>query len=288
MFFSTNKGRNLVFSFCLIIFTVCAANAQIFNGPGFTIADGGGRTVTSCSIVPVTGITSNVLLRSVSLNTFSHSWIGDLEARIYPPAAAAPPSLTGSFVLMSPPDSRACNTSGNYRFIDSATQSIDAATVGCTTNQIVPAGDYRTNTYGGGTNPGPVTNLTTFFGSLTPAQANGNWSVCVFDFATPDGGTVGGTSLDFAIVTAAQASISGRVVGLEGRGIAGIKIILTDSAGNSRTATTNSFGMYNFDEIEVGGTYVVNAAHKRYQFQNPTQVLSVSENVSGLNFVVIE
>ena len=285
MFFLTNKGRSLIFSLFTVLLAVGAADAQTFNGPGFTISDGGGRVTASCSLVPVTGITSNVLLRSVSLNSAAHTWIGDLEARIYPPAAAAPPSITNSFVLMSPPDSRGCNLSGTYRFIDSAAQSIDAASTGCTSAQNIAAGDYRTSTYGGGTANGPLTSLSTTVGSLTPAQANGNWRVCVFDFATPDGGSVGSTSLDFAVVTAAQASISGRVTGLEGRGIAGAKVILTDSSGNSRSVVTNSFGMYSFEEVAVGETYVVTVAHKRYQFQNPTQVLSVSENISGLNFV---
>lgn len=285
MFFLTNKGKGLIFSFLMVLLAVGAASAQTFNGPGFTISDGGGRVTASCSLVPVTGITSNVLLRSVSLNSVSHTWIGDLEARIYPPAAAAPPSITNSFVLMSPPDSRGCNLSGTYRFIDSAAQSIDAASTGCTSAQNIAAGDYRTSTYGGGTANGPLTSLSTSVGSLTPAQANGNWRVCVFDFATPDGGAVGSTTLDFAVVTAAQASINGRVTSLEGRGITGAKVILTDSAGNSRSVVTNSFGMYSFDEVAVGETYVVTVAHKRYQFQNPTQVLSVSESISGLNFV---
>lgn len=269
----------------MVLFAVSAASAQSFNGPGFTITDGGGRVTTSCSLVPVSGITSNVVLRSVSLNSTTHTWLGDIEARIYPPAAAAPPSITNSFVLTSPPDGTPCNFSGNYRFVDTATQSIDAATAGCTSAQNLASGNYRTSSYGGGTASGPVTSLTTSVGSLTAAQANGNWRVCVFDFATPDGGAVGSTNLEFAVITAAQASINGRVTSLEGRGITGAKVILTDSAGNSRTVVTNSFGMYSFEEVAVGETYVVTVAHKRYQFQNPTQVLSVSESISGLNFV---
>lgn len=288
MNFLTNKGQNRIFSILVLLFTISAAQAQTFNGNGFTIIDGSGRNAASCSTVPVAGLTSDVVISSVSLNGLTHTWLGDTEIRLYKPGAAAPPSTTNSVVLSSPPDGRGCNYNGNYRFTDNAAQSVDAATAGCSSTTNLPAGDYRTSTYGGGTANGPVTSLTTSIGNMTPAQANGNWLVCVFDFATPDGGAVASTAINFTVFTAAQASISGRVTSIEGRGITGAKVVLTDSSGISRTATTNSFGIYSFDEVSVGETYTVTAVHKRYQFQNPTQVLSVSENINGLNFVATE
>nr|HQU86145.1 hypothetical protein [Pyrinomonadaceae bacterium] len=167
MFFLTNKGRVSIFSFLAVLFTVSAIQAQSFPGSGFTVSDGGGRVAASCSNVNVTGLTNDVVVSSISLNGFTHTWIGDLEIRVYRPADAAPPSTTGSVVLASPPDARGCNFSGNYRFTDNAAQSIDAATTGCTSATNVPAGDYRTSTYGGGTANGPVTSLTTSIGNLT-------------------------------------------------------------------------------------------------------------------------
>lgn len=288
MFILTNKGRFSIFSFLTILFAVSAMQAQSFPGSGFTVVDGGNRTAASCSTVNVTGLTTDVVVSSISFNGFTHSWLGDLELRVYRPADAAPPSATGSVVLASPPDGRSCNFNGNYRFTDNAAQSIDAATVGCASATNLPSGDYRTSTYGGGTSNGPVTSLTTSIGSLTAAQANGAWRVCAFDFGTPDGGAVASTAINFTVFTAASATINGRVNSVEGRGIVGANVILTDSNGNSKTAVTNSFGMYNFDEVEVGGTYTVTVIHKRYQFQNPTQVINVSENVSGLNFIATE
>lgn len=279
------KGVSAIAFASLMLILFASAEAQTFSGPGFTITDGGGRVPAGCSIVPVSGITTNVVVNRITYTSFLHSFIGDLEMRAYLPGAAAPPSITNSQIISSPPDTRSCNFNGTYNFTNAGASSVDAATVGCTTATNVPAGDYRTSTYGGGTNPGTVTNINSLFGVLTPAQANGNWLVCAFDFSTPDGGTVGATSINFSIFTAAGASISGRVVTMGGRGVAGVPVIVTDSAGNSRTAISNSFGAYYFESNNVGETYVITANHKKYQFQNPTQIVNLSESISGLDFI---
>jgi len=85
--------------------------------------------------------------------------------------------------------------------------------------------------------------------------------------------------------TAANASVSGRV--LVGKtGISRVQVVLTNAAtGESRIAQTNSFGVYNFDEVPAGSTYVVTVQNRRYNFSNPTRVVTVSENVSELDFV---
>ena len=74
-----------------ILSTLLFANsirAQIFTGPGFTVVDGGGRVSTSCSTINVSGITGSRIVRAVTLDSTNHSWIGDTEARLYPPGAA--------------------------------------------------------------------------------------------------------------------------------------------------------------------------------------------------------
>lgn len=281
------KGNKLFFSIFLTALFLSTIQAQIFTGTGFTITDGGGRVTTSCSTVAVSGVTTSVNVRSVSLNGATHSWLGDIEARVYPPAAALPPSTTGTVVIASPPDGRACNFSGNYRFIDSAAQSIDAATVGCADATNVASGDYRTSTYGGGTSPGPVTSLSTTFGALTPAQANGNWLVCVFDFATPDGGAVTSTSLQLTVLSAASVAVGGRITTAKGTGIGKVNVSLTGPSGTVRTALTNPFGYYRFEGVEVGANYIITAASKGYTFDNPTVVHFASEDNDGVNFTAI-
>ncbi len=282
-----NKFAKICLSLLFTFLFLGTVQAQIFTGTGFTVADNGGRVASSCSTVAVSGVTgSSRTVRAVSF-TGIHSWIGDTEIRVYPPSAAPPPSTAGSVVISSPPDGRACNYNGTYRFTDQATQSIDAATVGCTTATNVTPGDYRTSTYGGGTNPGPVTLLTTSFGTLTPAQVNGNWLVCMFDFAAPDGGTITSTSIQFAVPTAAGASISGRVLEGKGIGISGAIVILTDSQGTSRTAKSNTFGYYRFDDLPVGQNYVLSVSSKRHEFDNPQRVINLGESIADMDFVAV-
>src|SRR5687768_7480046 len=119
----------------ILLLTISFAYSQggaTYTGPGFTITDGGARVASSCSTVTVSGITAPNTVLAVSLNGVSHTWLGDLEVRVYPPGAAPPPSTAApSGVITSPPDGRSCNLLGNYRFVDSAAQSLDAATVGC-------------------------------------------------------------------------------------------------------------------------------------------------------------
>src|ERR1044072_4960883 len=143
-----STGRRVFFSVFWLCLLVIAAQAQIFTGAGFTIVDGAARVPGSCSTVAVSGITTNVNVRSVSYNTFNHTWLGDLQMMVYPPGTAPPPSTTGEKVISSPPDDRACNFLGNYRFIDSGATTVDAATVGpCASATNLAAGDYRTSDY---------------------------------------------------------------------------------------------------------------------------------------------
>ncbi len=100
--------------------------------------------------------------------------------------------------------------------------------------------------------------------------------------------TSGLTSLStFAIANfvplAASATISGRVRDQKGNPLSRVGVTLTDLSGNSRQAMTNSLGYYSF-EAEVGQTYILSAVSRRYSFTPATQIVSLYENVSGLNF----
>jgi Carboxypeptidase regulatory-like domain len=92
-------------------------------------------------------------------------------------------------------------------------------------------------------------------------------------------------ALTATIPTAANASISGRVVNEGGRGVSRAIISLTDSNGNIRTTMTNPFGYYRFADIESGQNYTLVANRKGYQFENNPRVINVSDNVEGENFV---
>jgi hypothetical protein len=270
--------------YCLTSMVLSSAAFAQFSGGGFTIVDNGGRVPASCSTVPVSGIAVNRTITNISF-TGVHTWLGDTETRVYPPGAAPPPSTAGSVVISSPPDGRGCNFNGTYNYNDTASQSVDAATVGCADSSDLAPGSYRTSTYGGGVNPGPVTSLAASFGTLTPAQANGNWLVCIFDFASPDGGAVSSTLIQFNVLTAANVSLSGRVTTATGQGITRARLIISDAQGNPRIAITNAFGYYRFDDLPAGQGYILSVSAKSYSFASPSQLVNLSDNLSGANFV---
>jgi hypothetical protein len=97
------------------------------------------------------------------------------------------------------------------------------------------------------------------------------------------------TSLSpFAIVdglspTAATVSVSGRVFTPSGAGLRNAVVTLTDSNGVAVSARTASFGYYRFDNVEVGQTYVVSVASKRFTFT--PRVISVTDELTDLDFV---
>ncbi len=85
--------------------------------------------------------------------------------------------------------------------------------------------------------------------------------------------------------TAATVSISGRVMTASGRGIMNVRLSLTDSNGQVRTARTTSFGYYRFDDVQAGETYILSAIGKRYTFSQPVQVLNINEETDAVNFI---
>ena len=64
--------------------------------------------------------------------------------------------------------------------------------------------------------------------------------------------------------------------------------LLNTATGETRSAVTNTFGYYNFNDIPSGAAYVVTVSSRRYTFSNPSQVVNVSDNVSELNFIANE
>ncbi len=84
--------------------------------------------------------------------------------------------------------------------------------------------------------------------------------------------------------TAASVSISGRVANGKS-GITRAQVFLTDQNGETKTALTNNFGHFRFEQIEAGQTYIVNVNAKSYQF-NP-QIISPMEEISDLTFVPV-
>lgn len=104
--------------------------------------------------------------------------------------------------------------------------------------------------------------------------------------ATPQGGTfqifTGFWTPQFA-PTAASATISGKVLQANGRGIPFAVVSSTNGSGNIKIARTNMFGNFRFTNIEIGQTYIFEVSAKGYLFA--PQVIIVQDNISGLNFL---
>lgn len=94
----------------------------------------------------------------------------------------------------------------------------------------------------------------------------------------------GGFWFQNLVPTAAHVSISGRVMTAASQGITNARLILTAPDGTIRTAITSTFGYYAFDGVEIGHTYILEIAAKRYTFANPTRVFSLQDQITDMDF----
>ena len=86
--------------------------------------------------------------------------------------------------------------------------------------------------------------------------------------------------------SAAPASVSGRVVNWDGRGISKARITVTNaSSGVSSTVLTNPFGYYMIADLGVSEVYFMTIRHKRYSFADDSRTFTLNEDLSGYDFV---
>jgi CSLREA domain-containing protein len=81
--------------------------------------------------------------------------------------------------------------------------------------------------------------------------------------------------------TAAEVSVSGRILDGNGRGLYRAIVTLTDSNGNTFTSTTNPFGYYRLSNITAGDTVVILPASKGYEFS--PQIITLEDDMVGLD-----
>ncbi|MFN0277027.1 MAG: choice-of-anchor Q domain-containing protein [Pyrinomonadaceae bacterium] len=151
-----------------------------------------------------------------------------------------------------------------------------------------PAGPYIE---AGNAPLGPIGS--TLRGAFGFSSANGVWSLYIRDdaggFVAPtviSGCLDGGWQLQFVPLTAAQASISGRVVTASGQGIRNAKIIVSgNTLSEPVVVTTGSMGYYSLDGLTTGQTYVVTVNSRRYTFNNPSRVISLVDNIADADFI---
>lgn len=101
----------------------------------------------------------------------------------------------------------------------------------------------------------------------------------------PGRAEVDGVSVTSPIIpSAANVTVSGRVGTNEGQGVTRATVTLTNAAGVTRSATTNQFGFYRFDEVLVGETYTIGVNGKKYFFANSPRIVTVNDELTNLDF----
>lgn len=93
-----------------------------------------------------------------------------------------------------------------------------------------------------------------------------------FDAQTRDGSPDIGA--DEIVTGVVPATVSGRIVGQNGRGIANVSVTLVEQNSNIRVARTSSFGYYSFTNLTPAQTITVSPSAKRYTFTPSTFLLN--------------
>jgi Tol biopolymer transport system component len=83
-----------------------------------------------------------------------------------------------------------------------------------------------------------------------------------------------------------EVSVSGRVTTPDGRSLRNAVVTITDSVGVARAATTGSFGIFSFDSVRRGETYLIGVSSKRYRFT--PRIIKVDGNLSNIDLVGLE
>jgi hypothetical protein len=85
-------------------------------------------------------------------------------------------------------------------------------------------------------------------------------------------------------VPVSNVSVGGRVTTASGQGVSNAIVSLTDSGvGGRRTAITNPFGFYRFDNVSSGSTYTIAVISRLYTFT--PQTVQVNDNLADVDFV---
>jgi subtilisin-like proprotein convertase family protein len=192
------------------------AVAGVFAGTGMgdipdPLADGptnyiGGALVVSFDVA---GLATNV--QSVWLSvTMNHEWVGDLDVFLTSPAGT-------NFTIFSRVGASSTNNffgdnaqlSGTYEFFDYASNTLsivanqfenleyldDPGSVLIESTNIIPGGYFRPSAAGPGGEPATTFATDSGFKGLSPAQANGTWTLTFRDGSGGDTGAVTSATL---------------------------------------------------------------------------------------------
>lgn len=114
-------------------------------------------------------------------------------------------------------------------------------------------------------------------GSVSPLT----WERIMFNEGEPQATATDGR-IEISTATHDQAEISGRLLTGFGAGVPNARVTLTDTAGETRTAISNGFGMYRFGGVQVGQTYTI-SVRSRWTFEPIT--VSVTGQMQSVDMI---
>ena len=86
--------------------------------------------------------------------------------------------------------------------------------------------------------------------------------------------------------TVSPATVSGRVVNSNGKGIKSVQVVVKDqNTGIRKYATTNSFGYYSVDGLPTTHLFDASVSAKRYRFTPASRSFTLSDSLAGVDFV---
>ncbi len=133
---------------------------------------------------------------------------------------------------------------------------------------------------------GNVANVYTY--PLGAYEDSGNFTGPV---ATPPGDIPGISHISICFEptgapTSAPATIAGRVITTNGRGVIGTTMILTNAmTGEIYSTTTNQLGYYLFEGIPSAEFYILSASQRGVTFFENQKTFTLEEDLVGLDFV---
>ena len=239
-------------------------------------------------------------------NTIRSNSIFDNGSALLPPPPITPPTFNGLGIDLGTPNTTANdamdpdtgpNNLQNFPVINTAnTANQISGTLNSTPSTVFTLDFYLNSTIDGlnsegRTYIGSLTNVTTGGGGDAPFVFNSTVTLPFGQFvtATATANTTADTS-EFSApriilaATAAPATVKGRVVLQNGRGLSRALVQLTNDNGEIVQAVTNQFGYFQFNQVETGQGYTVSVQHKRYK--SLAQFVQVNSDVEDLIIVI--
>ena len=107
---------------------------------------------------------------------------------------------------------------------------------------------------------------------------------CYNEFGSPPTATPVSGSFSVSGPTAADSTITGKVLTAEGMPIRRAFVTLTGADGQTRTVPTGLMGDFRFKNVESGQTYIISVSAKNRTFAVPSIVVTVKDDVGGILF----